>query len=147
MRNFLARYWFGYAMVLPVVAVLALLVVLPLLQGVYFGFTDINDTNIANPVLDREARYEFVGWDNYLTVLSGSAAFVGPVRLDSAPAAGTRALRTARTTRSTCWGTRWRQASRSPVPPWSTAKTPARPCWSAPTRWTAAWGTAASTMP
>lgn len=75
MRNFLARYWFGYAMVLPVVAVLALLVVLPLLQGVYFGFTDINDTNIANPVLDREARYSFVGWDNYLNVLSGSAAF------------------------------------------------------------------------
>ncbi|TWF94182.1 carbohydrate ABC transporter permease [Saccharopolyspora dendranthemae] len=75
MRNFLARYWFGYAMVLPVVAVLALLVVLPLLQGVYFGFTDINDTNIANPVLDREARYEFVGGDNYLNVLSGSAAF------------------------------------------------------------------------
>lgn len=75
MRNFLARYWFGYAMVLPVVAVLALLVVLPLLQGVYFGFTDINDTNIANPVLDREARYSIVGWDNYLNVLSGSAAF------------------------------------------------------------------------
>lgn len=75
MRNFLARYWFGYAMVLPVVAVLALLVVLPLMQGVYFGFTDINDTNIANPVLDREARYSFVGWDNYLNVLSGSAAF------------------------------------------------------------------------
>ena len=75
MRNFLARYWFGYAMVLPVVAVLALLVVLPLLQGVYFGFTDINDTTIANPVLDREARYEFVGGDNYLNVLSGSAAF------------------------------------------------------------------------
>jgi arabinogalactan oligomer / maltooligosaccharide transport system permease protein len=75
MRNFLARYWFGYAMVLPVVAVLALLVVLPLLQGVYFGFTDINDTNIANPVLDREARYSFVGWDNYLNVLSGSATF------------------------------------------------------------------------
>ncbi|SFS67906.1 carbohydrate ABC transporter permease [Saccharopolyspora flava] len=75
MRNFLARYWFGYAMVLPVIAVLALLVVLPLLQGVYFGFTDINDTTIANPVLDREARYSFVGWDNYLNVLSGSAAF------------------------------------------------------------------------
>ncbi|MDI2031026.1 sugar ABC transporter permease [Saccharopolyspora sp. TS4A08] len=75
MRNLLARYWFGYAMVLPVVAVLALLVVLPLLQGLYFGFTDINDTTIANPVLDREARYSFVGWDNYLNVLSGSAAF------------------------------------------------------------------------
>ncbi|TDD91533.1 sugar ABC transporter permease [Saccharopolyspora karakumensis] len=75
MRDFLARYRFGYAMVLPVVAVLALLVVLPLLQGVYFGFTDINDTTIANPVLDREARYSFVGWDNYLNVLSGSAAF------------------------------------------------------------------------
>ncbi|RRO14911.1 sugar ABC transporter permease [Saccharopolyspora rhizosphaerae] len=75
MRNSLARYWFAYAMVLPVLVVLAVLVVLPLLQGVHFGFTDINDTNIANPVLDREARYSFTGWDNYLNVLSGSAAY------------------------------------------------------------------------
>ncbi|KAA5826759.1 sugar ABC transporter permease [Saccharopolyspora hirsuta] len=75
LRNLLARHWFAYAMVLPVVAVLALLVVLPLLQGLFFGFTDINDTNIANPVLDREASYEFVGLANYLNVLSGDPAY------------------------------------------------------------------------
>ncbi|MCI2421259.1 sugar ABC transporter permease [Saccharopolyspora sp. K220] len=75
LRIFLARHWFCYAMVLPVVAVLALLVVFPLLQGLFFGFTDINDTNIANPVLDREASYGFVGLTNYLNVLSGDPAF------------------------------------------------------------------------
>lgn len=74
LRNLLARHWFAYAMVAPVVAVLALLVVFPLLQGLFFTFTDINDTNIANPVLDREASYEFVGLDNYLNVLSGDPA-------------------------------------------------------------------------
>lgn len=75
MRNFLGRHWFAFAMVLPVIAVLALLVLLPLLQGLYFTFTDINDTNIANPILDREATYEFLGWQNYVNVLSGSAAY------------------------------------------------------------------------
>lgn len=75
LRILLARHWFGYAMVLPVVAVLALLVVFPLLQGLFFSFTDINDTNIANPVLDREASYEVVGLANYLNVLSGDPAF------------------------------------------------------------------------
>ncbi|MEV0056530.1 sugar ABC transporter permease [Saccharopolyspora shandongensis] len=75
LRNLLARHWFVYAMVSPVVAVLALLVVFPLLQGLFFSFTDINDTNIANPVLDREASYEFVGPANYLNVLSGDPAY------------------------------------------------------------------------
>ncbi|GAA0540192.1 sugar ABC transporter permease [Saccharopolyspora thermophila] len=75
MRNFLTRHWFAYAMVLPVVVVLAVLVVVPLAQGLYFTFTDINDTTIANPVLDRPARYEFVGLANYLNVLSGDPAY------------------------------------------------------------------------
>ncbi|WP_433871992.1 carbohydrate ABC transporter permease [Saccharopolyspora sp. CA-218241] len=74
-RDFLQRHWFGYAMVLPVALVLAVLVVLPLLQGVYFSLTDINDTTIANPVLDRPARYEWVGLANYLDVLSGDPAY------------------------------------------------------------------------
>ncbi|GAA0653394.1 sugar ABC transporter permease [Kutzneria viridogrisea] len=75
MRASIGRYWYAYAMVLPVVVVIAVLVLYPLVQGVYFTFTDINESTIANPVLDREASYEFVGLRNYLNVLSGDASF------------------------------------------------------------------------
>lgn len=75
LSRFLGRHWYVYAMTLPVVAVLATLVVLPLLQGLYFSFTDINANNIANPVLDRPASYDFVGLTNYLNVLSGSPSY------------------------------------------------------------------------
>lgn len=71
----LGRYWYITAMVLPVVVVIMLLVLLPLLQGVYFSLTDINDTNIANPVLDRPGTYEFVGLENFANVLSGAASY------------------------------------------------------------------------
>jgi arabinogalactan oligomer / maltooligosaccharide transport system permease protein len=71
------RYWYAYAMVLPVVVVVAVLVLYPLAQGVYFSFTDINEGNIANPVLDRPATYDVVGLDNYRRVLSGDTSFGG----------------------------------------------------------------------
>ncbi|NKE60431.1 sugar ABC transporter permease [Lentzea sp. PSKA42] len=62
-------------MVLPVVVVIAVLVLYPLAQGVFFTFTNINEANIANPVLDRPATYEGVGFKNYLNVLSGDASY------------------------------------------------------------------------
>lgn len=71
MRRWLDRYWWAYAMTLPVVVVVGVLVLVPLAQGVYFSVTDINENTIANPVLDRPAAYEFVGLDNYTNVLSG----------------------------------------------------------------------------
>ena len=75
MWRFVRRYWYAYAMVLPVVVVLGVLVLLPLAQGVYFTFTDINESNIANPVLDRPASYQVVGLRNYLNVLSGDSSY------------------------------------------------------------------------
>ncbi|WP_285750066.1 sugar ABC transporter permease [Lentzea sp. NBRC 105346] len=62
-------------MVLPVVVVIAVLVLYPLAQGVFFTFTNINEANIANPILDRPATYEGVGFKNYLNVLSGDPSF------------------------------------------------------------------------
>ncbi|KAA2262478.1 sugar ABC transporter permease [Solihabitans fulvus] len=62
-------------MVLPVVVVIAVLVLYPLAQGVYFTFTNINEANIANPVLDRAASYVGVGFRNYLKVLSGDSSY------------------------------------------------------------------------
>ncbi|GLZ32883.1 ABC transporter permease [Lentzea sp. NBRC 105346] len=75
MRRFLERHWYAYAMVLPVVVVIAVLVLYPLAQGVFFTFTNINEANIANPILDRPATYEGVGFKNYLNVLSGDPSF------------------------------------------------------------------------
>ncbi|GGM44433.1 ABC transporter permease [Longimycelium tulufanense] len=75
MRAFLVRHWYAYAMVLPVVIVVGVLVLFPLAQGIYFTLTNINEANIANPVLDRPASYEFVGLQNYLHVLSGSESY------------------------------------------------------------------------
>ncbi|MBB5807208.1 arabinogalactan oligomer/maltooligosaccharide transport system permease protein [Saccharothrix ecbatanensis] len=75
MRRFLDRHWYAYAMVLPVVVVIAVLVLFPLAQGVFFTFTNINEGNIANPILDRPASYVSVGLDNYLKILSGDASY------------------------------------------------------------------------
>ncbi|WP_374213139.1 carbohydrate ABC transporter permease [Crossiella sp. SN42] len=75
MRNFFARHWYAYAMVLPVVVVIGVLVLLPLVQGVYYSFTNINEATIANPILDRPATYEWVGLTNYLNVLSGDPSY------------------------------------------------------------------------
>jgi arabinogalactan oligomer/maltooligosaccharide transport system permease protein len=74
-RRFLERHWYAYAMVLPVVVVIAVLVLYPLAQGVFFTFTNINEANIANPVLDRAATYVGVGLRNYLHVLSGDSSY------------------------------------------------------------------------
>ncbi|MCG8924399.1 sugar ABC transporter permease [Lentzea sp. CC55] len=62
-------------MVLPVVVVIAVLVLYPLAQGVFFTFTNINEGNIANPNLDRPAGYDVVGFKNYLNVLSGGESY------------------------------------------------------------------------
>ncbi|GAA3431459.1 carbohydrate ABC transporter permease [Kutzneria kofuensis] len=75
MRRTLERHWYAYAMVAPVVVVLAVLVLYPLVQGIWFTLTDINESTIANPVLDRPASYSFVGLRNYLNVLSGDPSF------------------------------------------------------------------------
>lgn len=75
LRDWLDRYWWAYAMTLPVVLVVGVLVFVPLVQGFYFSITDINENTIANPILDRPASYEFVGLDNYANVLSGDRNF------------------------------------------------------------------------
>lgn len=76
------RHWYAYAMVIPTVLVLGLLVLFPLVQGVYQSFTDLNESNqraeICTKVLGgaetcrpNPNRAEFVGLDNYTSVLSG----------------------------------------------------------------------------
>lgn len=76
------RHWYAYAMVIPTVLVLGVLVIYPLFQGIYQSFTDLNESNqraeICTKVLGgaetcrpNPNRAEFVGIDNYVSVLSG----------------------------------------------------------------------------
>ncbi|MFC4785652.1 carbohydrate ABC transporter permease [Nocardioides sp. MAHUQ-72] len=82
LRRSFDRYWYAWAMVLPTVAVLGVLVLFPLAQGVYQSFTNLNESNqrseICTKVLGGEETCkpnpkaaEFVGLDNYVDVLTG----------------------------------------------------------------------------
>lgn len=82
LRRSFDRHWYAYAMVLPTVTVLSVLVLFPLFQGIYQSFTDLNESNkraeICTKVLGggetcapNPNRAEFVGFDNYVDILSG----------------------------------------------------------------------------
>lgn len=76
------KHWYAYAMVIPTVLVLGVLVLYPLVQGVFQSFTNLNESNqreeICTKVLGgaetcrpNPNQAEFVGIDNYVSVLSG----------------------------------------------------------------------------
>ncbi|MFI0910995.1 carbohydrate ABC transporter permease [Streptomyces abikoensis] len=71
-RSF-GTHWYAWAMVLPVVIVLAVLVGYPLGRGIYLSFTDANEANIGRTIGVNHipSTYQFVGLDNYWKVLSG----------------------------------------------------------------------------
>jgi arabinogalactan oligomer / maltooligosaccharide transport system permease protein len=82
MRERLAKHWYAWAMVLPVVLVLGVLVLYPLLRGVWISFTNLDERNqdeqICTKVLGGEETCEpnpnaaeFVGVDNYVDILTG----------------------------------------------------------------------------
>ncbi|SFA78841.1 arabinogalactan oligomer / maltooligosaccharide transport system permease protein [Amycolatopsis marina] len=72
--SFLGRHSYAWAMVAPVVIVLAVLVLLPLVQGIYLSLTNANEMNSGRTIGANEipATYEFVGLQNYLDILSGA---------------------------------------------------------------------------
>lgn len=65
--------WYAWAMITPVVLVLGVLVVYPLVQGLYYSLTNINEANMGRDIGVNHipATYQFVGLDNYIEVLSG----------------------------------------------------------------------------
>jgi arabinogalactan oligomer/maltooligosaccharide transport system permease protein len=82
-RKSLEKHWYAWVMVLPTVIVLGVLVLLPLVQGVYQSFTNLNESNqraeICKKVLGGEEtctpnpdRAEFIGLDNYVDILTGA---------------------------------------------------------------------------
>lgn len=82
LRRSWEKHWYAWAMVLPVVAVLAVLIFYPLVRGVWLSFTNLSEANQAAEICTRSItgdedckvnpnRWEFIGLDNYTRVLSG----------------------------------------------------------------------------
>jgi arabinogalactan oligomer/maltooligosaccharide transport system permease protein len=72
--GFGGRNWYAWAMVAPVVAVLAILVLYPLARGLYLSLTDANEANVGRDIGVNHipSTYRFVGLKNYVNVLSGN---------------------------------------------------------------------------
>ena len=76
------RHWYAWAMALPVVIVLAVLIFYPLVRGIYLSFTNLTEANQQSEICTRSITGEedcqpnpnswrFVGLDNYAKVLTG----------------------------------------------------------------------------
>ncbi|MFN8194486.1 MAG: sugar ABC transporter permease [Nocardioidaceae bacterium] len=76
------RNWYAWAMVLPTVVVLGVLVLYPLVQGVFQSFTNLNEGNQQSVICtktlgggedckENPKKSEFVGLKNYTQILSG----------------------------------------------------------------------------
>jgi arabinogalactan oligomer/maltooligosaccharide transport system permease protein len=67
------KHWYAWAMVAPVVVVLAVLVLYPLGYGFFLSLTNANEANVARDIgaFHAPATYRFIGLDNYWAVLSG----------------------------------------------------------------------------
>ncbi|MFE0644356.1 carbohydrate ABC transporter permease [Streptomyces sp. NPDC058877] len=72
-KRSLSTHWYAWAMVLPVVVVLGVIIGYPLVRGVYLSFTNANERNVARSIGVNElpATYEFIGLDNYTEALTG----------------------------------------------------------------------------
>ncbi len=82
LREIFDRNWYAWEIVLPTVVVLGVLVLFPLVQGVYQSFTNLNESNKASVICtktlgggetckDNPRKSTFVGVQNYVDVLSG----------------------------------------------------------------------------
>ncbi len=73
LRHSYDRYWYAWAMCLPVVLVLGVLVGYPLIQGVYLTFTNATSLNVGRTIGVNHIpdSFSWVGLKNYVDVLSG----------------------------------------------------------------------------
>lgn len=83
LRRLLERHWYAWTMVAPVVVVLAVLVLYPLVRGLYLSLTNANESNIGRTIGPNHipSTYEFVGLRNYWNILSGADDHFYPVAL------------------------------------------------------------------
>ncbi|MGH3656934.1 MAG: carbohydrate ABC transporter permease, partial [Micromonosporaceae bacterium] len=75
-------HWYAWAMVLPVTVVLGVLIIYPLVRGVWMSLTDLNESNQREEICTRVLgggetcepnpdAWQYVGLDNYVRVLTG----------------------------------------------------------------------------
>ncbi|WP_433444151.1 carbohydrate ABC transporter permease [Nonomuraea sp. CA-141351] len=74
LRRSWSAHWYAWAMIAPVVVVMAVLIGWPLARGIYLSLTDATEANIGRTIGVNviPATYEFVGLDNYLRILTSS---------------------------------------------------------------------------
>lgn len=70
MLQALKRHRTAYFFILPAMLLMFVLVFLPLFQGIYFSFTNMDQYNMGNAFI--KSSYEFIGLQNYLNLFSGS---------------------------------------------------------------------------
>ncbi|ASR38573.1 ABC transporter permease [Prauserella marina] len=73
-RGLLAKHWYAWLMIAPVVLVISVLVLYPLARGIYLSLTNATEMNVGRTIGANEipATYDLIGLDNYLDVLSGA---------------------------------------------------------------------------
>ncbi|MFJ9905279.1 carbohydrate ABC transporter permease [Streptomyces sp. NPDC101152] len=71
------KHWYAYAMITPVAVVLGVLVLYPLVYGLYLTLTDANSLNTARTigVNHIDATYKFIGLGNYKDILFGPLSY------------------------------------------------------------------------
>jgi arabinogalactan oligomer/maltooligosaccharide transport system permease protein len=76
-KNGYHKYWYAYAMIAPVVVVLAVIVGYPLIRGFYLTLTDANSLNSARTIGVNHiaATYKFIGLGNYKDILFGPLSY------------------------------------------------------------------------
>lgn len=74
LRREMAKHWYAWAMIAPVVTVILAIVGWPLVRGIYLSLTNANEANVERQigVNTIDATYEWVGLDNYVDILTGS---------------------------------------------------------------------------
>ncbi len=72
MRHSVNNFWYAWAMIAPVVVVVAAIVGWPLVRGIYLSLTDADETNVERTigVNTIEASYDWVGLENYREILT-----------------------------------------------------------------------------
>ena len=72
LRRTMSRHWYAWAMVAPVILVTALLIGWPLARGVYLSLTDATEATMGRTIGVNviPSTYEFVGLDNYVSILT-----------------------------------------------------------------------------
>ena len=82
LRGLWDKYWYAWAMVLPVTVVLGVLIFYPLVRGIWLSLTDLNESNQREQICTKTLgggedcspnpdAWQYVGLDNYAKVLAG----------------------------------------------------------------------------